>query len=454
MTQTDTIKTNGEVGRVIGLGTATGIVVANMIGSGIFVTLGIMAGKLPSPCWVLFCWFFGGIISLVGALCYGELGTRMPEEGGEYYYLKELYSRVLGFLSGWTSFIVGFSAPIAGSAIGFSEYLFAGLNLDTTVMNPAMFLILKKSVAVAIILLFTWLHFMGVRTGGGIQNVLTAAKVILILGMSLVGLVIGRGSWMHLSQSSGGFEEFAFGTAMMLVMFAYSGWNATGYIAGEIKNPKRTLPLSLVIGTGIVIVVYLALNLFVIRYLPFAEVQDSAAVIEKASVSTFGGWMGNMLGVIIALALLSSLSAFIMIGPRIYYAMARDGLFFRFAGRLHPRYRVPGCSIMIQGGLAVVMVIFSSIEQIIVYLIYALNIFPWLAVLGLFIARKRRIGEETAVKMWGYPVLPVFFLLSMLILAVIAYINRPVESTAAVVTVLLGIPCYYLWMRGKSWRDL
>lgn len=440
--------TNGQVGRRIGLFTATGIVVANMIGSGIFVTLGIMAGKLPSPAWVLFCWFFGGMIALAGALCYGELGTRMPEEGGEYIYLKKLFHPSLGFLSGWTSFIVGFSAPIAGSALGFSEYLFAGLNIDAALFDSFSILMMKKSVALFIIVLFTMLHYLGVRTGGGVQNVLTAMKVILILGLSLVGLFIGRGSWEYVSApGSGLFGGFAFGTAMMLVMFAYSGWNASGYIAGEIKDPRRTLPLSLMIGTGIVMAVYLALNLFVIRSLPFTAVRENVSVVESAAVSAFGDWMGNALGVIIAFALLSSLSAFIMIGPRIYFAMARDGLFFRFASRVHPKYEVPGRSIVIQGAIALIMVLFSSIEQLVVYLIYALNIFPWLAVLGLFLARKRGIGDRTAVKAWGYPVLPIFFLISTLMLAVIAYINRPVESTAAIITVGIGIPCYFFWAK-------
>ena len=441
------------VRRNIGWVTATGIVVANMIGSGIFVTSGIMAGKLPGSWWVLACWVFGGFIALMGALCYTELATRMPDEGGEYVYLKRLYHPVLGFLTGWTSFIVGFSAPIAGSALGFSEYVFAGLNIDILTMSPGLLVFLKKVTAIVIIVLFTSLHYRGVRLGASVQNVLTVFKVFILLGLAVVGLFIGQGSWQNLGSSAGiGIEGFAFGTAMMLVMFAYSGWNASAYIAGEVRNPRKTLPFSLLFGTGIVVFIYLALNLFILKTLPFHEVRDSVAVVERAAVGAFGGWMGNAIGVIIGFVLLSSMSAFIMIGPRIYYAMARDGIFFKFAGQVHPKYEVPSRSIAIQGGLAILMVIFSSIEQLVVYLIYALNIFPLLAVLGLFIARKRKIGEGTAVRVVGYPVLPIIFLMVTLTLAVIAYINRPVESTAALATVLLGVPGYFLWKRSGSER--
>lgn len=436
------------IGRTVGLFTATGIVVANMIGSGIFVTTGLMADGLPGPAAVLFCWALGGVIALIGALCYGELATRMPQEGGEYVYLKRLFHPVFGFLSGWVSLAVGFSTPIAASAIGFSGYLFAGLDIEGGAVLGLPLAHFRRALSIAIILLFTLLHYTGVERGTRIQNALTAGKVVVLLALAGAGLIWGQGEWPDMrGDRSAPVGGFAFGTAMMLVMFAYSGWNASAYIAGEIRRPRKTLPTSLVSGTLIVTLVYLAVNVFVLRSLPFAEVQGNVAVVESAAVRAFGVWIGNTLGVIVAFALLSSLSAFVMIGPRVYFAMARDGLFFRFAGQVHPRYRVPGRSILLQGGLASVMVVFSSIEQLVVLLIFALNVFPWLAVLGVFIARRRRIGESTVVKVPGYPALPLFFLASTLLLAVVAYVNRPVESTAAVLLVLAGVPAYYLWRR-------
>ena len=446
--QKDSTNGNGHIEREIGLFTATSIVIANIIGAGIFTTVGIISGFLPGSGWVLACWAFGGLIAVSGALCYSELATRMPEEGAEYTYLKRLYHPLLGFLTGWTSFFVGFSAPIAASAMGFTEYLFAGLNGGAVMLDSGSVIIAKKAAAVAIIGIFTFLHYVGLRFGSRVQNVLTVVKIAIVLGLAGAGLAAGGGHLPALSFGGGGsFNWVAIGTAMMLVSFSYSGWNASAYIAGEIKDPRRNLPGSLLLGTGAVIVLYLALNLFIFKALPYDSVTGEIAVVERAAVSTFGHWMGRALSVMVGIALLSSMSAYIIIGPRIYFEMARDRLFLPFASKVHPSFNVPSRSIAIQGLLAAVLVLVGSFEQLMIYLGFALGIFPWLAVFGLFIARKRRIGEERAVRAWGYPLVPVFFLASTLFLMVIAYINRPLESTAAVLTVLAGIPCYMIWVR-------
>jgi APA family basic amino acid/polyamine antiporter len=439
---------NGHIRREIGLFTATSIVIANIVGAGIFTTVGIISGFLPDSGWVLACWVLGGLIAISGALCYSELATRMPEEGAEYTYLKRLYHPLLGFLTGWTSFFVGFTAPIAASAMGFTEYLYAGLQSDAMALGGTGVPIMKKLIAVAIIALFTSLHYVGLQLGSRVQNLLTAVKIVIVLGLAGAGLAAGSSHLPTLSFGGGeSFNWIAIGTAMMLISFSYSGWNASAYIAGEIKNPRRTLPGSLLIGTAVVIILYLALNLFIFKALPYESVTGEIAVLERASVSTFGPWMGKALSVMIGIALLSSMSAYIILGPRIYFAMARDRLFLPFASRVHPRFDVPSRSIAIQGAIAAALVLIGSFEQLMIYLGFALGIFPWLAVFGLFIARRRRIGDESAVRVWGYPVVPVFFLASTLFLMVIAYINRPLESTAAVLTVLAGIPVYMIWIR-------
>lgn len=439
--------------RDVGTLSATSIVVANIIGAGIFTTSGILAGMLPSPGWVLACWLLGGVIAMAGSFCYAELATRMPEEGAEYVYLKRLYHPALGFLTGWTSFIVGFSAPIAASAMGFSEYLFAGLNGAADAGSlPA--LLARKATAVSIIVVFTSLHYHGIRAGTRVQNALTALKMAIVLGLAGAGLVFGGGRWTNVWSGDGGGGDgirwLAVGTAMMLVMFAYSGWNASAYIAGELKAPRRTLPVSLALGTGTVVVLYIAVNLFIFRSVPYADAGGVIAIVEVASTGAFGRWMGRALSAMISLALLSSLSAYIIIGPRVYFAMARDRLFFRFAALVHPRYRVPSRSIMVQGAIAVLMVSIGSFEQLLVYLGFALGIFPWLAVAGVFIARARGIGDETAVKVPGYPLVPLFFLTATLTLMIVAYVNRPLESTLAVTTVLAGIPLYYGWLKARG----
>lgn len=434
-----------------GVFTATALVVANMIGAGIFTTSGIMASNLPSPLWVLFCWGLGGIIALSGALCYAELATRIPKNGGEYIYLKELFHPILGFLTGWTSLIVGFSVPIALSAMGFTEYLLAGLSLELTGFSTTEIMILKKILSISIILVFTMIHFFGAKIGGRVQNFLTILKIIVILGLTSWGLFSGDGSFGHIfSEIKIPGDGFAFGTAMMMVMFTYSGWNAASYISGELKNPRKTLPISLLGGTIIVILLYLALNVFIFFSAPYSELQGKITIVEVASVKVFGGWIAKLLSFCISIMLLSSLGAYLLIGPRVYYAMAKDKLFFSFASKMSQKYKVPNRSILLQGGIAVTMVIIGSFEQLLIYIGFALGIFPIVAVFGLFKARKKGIGESMAVKTPWYPVTPIFFILSSFLLLIIAFYNRPLESLVAIFTVTAGIPCYYIWQRFKK----
>ena len=439
---------NNSIGRNLGVFTAICIVVANMIGTGIFTTSGIMAANLPGPLWVIGCWLFGGLIAITGALCYAELGTRMPEEGGEYIYFKKLYHPSLAFLTGWTSLFVGFSAPIAGGALAFSEYFFTGLNKQFNITNLQDIVLVKKTLAIYIILTFTFLHYIGLKKGSLVQNILTGLKILIMLALPAAGLLFGSGDWSNVIANGNSFSLTALGTAMIMVMFSYSGWNATSYIAGELKDPKKSLPFSLVTGTIIVIIIYSVLNLFIFYSTPYGNLKNEVAVVEVASTQAFGGWMGNLFGFIISLTLLSSISAFIMIGPRIYYAMAKDRLFFDFASKVHYRYKVPSKSILLQGTAAMIMVIIGSFEQLYIYMGLGLVLFPCLAVAGIYIARKRKIGEENAVKVKWYPVLPLFFLLSTLILTIFTIFNNPLESLLSVLTILAGIPFYFLW----EWR--
>lgn len=434
-----------ELARSYGLVTATALVVANMVGSGIFTTSGIMAAHLPSAGWVLFCWLLGGIIALAGARCYGELATRMPEAGGEYLYLRRLYHPALGFLTGWTSFFVGFSAPIALSGLGFAEYLFAGLSRQAVDFAPDDLVLYKRLTAAAIVIVFTSLHYLGQKFGGMVQNVLAAVKLVSILGLASAGLLMAGGGIRNQIVATGG--DFSFGAAMMMVMFAYSGWNASAYIAAEVRDPRRTLPRSLTIGTVIVIALYLLVNLFIFAAAPYEELRGKVPVAEIAAVHAFGDWVPDLLSGLFAVSMLSSLGAFILIGPRVYYAMARDGLFFKRAAAVHPTFGVPGAAIVIQGCLAILMIFVGSFEQLLLYVGFALGIFPLLAVGGLFIARAERIGADTAAPIRWYPFLPILFLVASTALMVIAFLDRPFESGMALLTAAAGIPVYFLWVR-------
>ena len=438
--------TGEPLSRRVGLFTATSIVIANMVGAGIFTTTGLIASGLPNPFWVLMFWIIGGVIALSGALCYAELSTRMPEDGGEYIYLSKLYHPSVGFLTGWTSFFVGFSAPIAASALGFSEYILSGVEATASTL-----VWLKKFLGLGVITIFTALHYFGHTWGGRIQNILTVIKIVIIMGLAVLGWLVMDPGKIQLFESVGtSMGGLAIGTSMMFVMFSYSGWNASGYIAGELKNPRRTLPISLIAGTLAVMMIYLAVNLFIFRSLPFNEIRGTITIVEKASIAAFGSEIGRFFGVLSGIALLASLSAFILLGPRIYFAMARDKAFFSFAAKVHPNYKVPGRSILIQGLIAGLLVMIGSFEQIVIYLEFALLIFPPFAVAGLFIARRKKLGESSAVKTWGYPAIPVFFLVSNVFIIVVAFLNRPVESIAAIATILAGFPLYYLVVKRKD----
>jgi APA family basic amino acid/polyamine antiporter len=440
----------------MGVITAICVVVANMVGTGIFTSTGFMAANLPSSKWILLCWIAGGTIALAGAICYAELATRIPEAGGEYTYLARLFHPCIGFLSGWTSLIAGFSAPIAVTAISFSYYFLACNPESRNELGPTTYMWLVRGIAVMLIALFSSIHTLGARISIGTQNVMTAMKVLLIAGLSGVGWYkAGNVNMASLPATISGNGSFAVGTSILLVSFAYSGWNASTYIAGELKDPRRTLPISLLLGTGIVICLYLAMNLFILRAVRFPDLVGSPIAAEMAVANAFGRGAGRMLNGLIGFALLSSLSAYIMIGPRVYYAMARDGLFFDFANRLHSRNGVPSHSIVFQGIIAIGMTIAGGLEQLLIYLGFALSIFPILAVTGLHIARKRRTGEKKAVRVPGYPFVPALFLAANLLLLGVTFYNRPLESCVALATVLLGIPAYFLWNRRPSnYRDM
>lgn len=442
------VSTGAQLSRGFSIITATGIVVANMIGSGIFTSSGLMAAQLPGAGWVILCWLLGGIIATAGALSYGELATRMPEAGGEYVYLKRLYHPAFGFLTGWTSFIVGFSAPIALSALGLAEYIFAGF--ADRFASASDLTLFKQIAAASTVALFTFVHYLGVKLGGIVQNILTALKITIVVGLAIIGLgFTGGGLGNPLDLGSGGTAAYSFGAAMMMVMFSYSGWNAAAYIASEVKKPKM-LPLILVGGTLTVAAIYVLVNLFYFSAAPYETLAGQVAVAERAASSVFGNWMPELLSGLFGVAMLSSLSAYILIGPRVYYAMAKDRLFFPFAAKVHPQHKVPGRAILIQGALAVAMIFVGSFEQLLVYVGFALGIFPFMAVAGIFIARKRKVGESDAVKTPGFPIIPLFYLVASAALMAIAYAERPWESTFAVITVALGVPVYFLWVKGMS----
>jgi len=440
--------------RKLGLFPLTNIVIANMVGSGIFTTSGLLMKDLHHPVVMLGLWVVGGLVALCGALSYGELGAAFPHAGGEYAFLSRLYHPILGFLSGWVSFFVGFSAPIAASAIGFSEYstrAFPGLLHPGIIGGASEAAVMKKLYAILIIAAFTFLHTRGLETGARVQNALTGLKILLIVGLVAAGFAVGKGSLGHLVAAApfrfdfGGLKTL--GLSLMWIMFAYSGWNASAYVGSEVKNPSRNLPRSLLIGTGVVMILYIALNLFYIYAIPPAQMEGVISVGGLAAGNLFGKSAETVLSVLISFALFSSLSAYLILGPRVYYSMARDGIFFKSIAYVDPKCCVPTRSIVLQGAIASVMVLFGTFDQLLTYMGFSLGIFPLLAVLGVF--KLRRTGRS-AVKLPGYPVASAVYILIGATILVLAFLERPVESLVAVATALGGIPVYFFFKRSAG----
>jgi len=439
--------------RRLGLFPITNIVIANMIGAGIFTTSGLLMAGLHNPLLMMGLWVTGGIIALCGALSYGELGAAMPHAGGEYVFLSRLYHPVLGFLSGWVSFFVGFSAPIAASAIGFTDYLTRAFPV---LVHPGILpgsiesLVFKKGYAILVIVLFTAIHIRGIVFGARVQNFLTLLKVGLILGLVMFGFFLGTGNFNHLFQGNpftwnfGGLKTI--GLSLMWIMFAYSGWNASAYIGSEVKAPQKNLPRSLILGTGTVILVYFFINLFYLYATPPAEMGGIIPVAALAAGNSFGNTIENFISVLVGFALFSSLSAFVILGPRVYYSMAVDGYFFKFAADVHPRYGVPAKSILLQGVFATFMVLFGTFDQVLTYMGFSLGIFPILTVAGLF--KLRRKGN-IPYKSPGFPIAQLVFMLVGVSILLLSWFKRPVESSIALGTVAIGIPVYWIFKRDR-----
>jgi APA family basic amino acid/polyamine antiporter len=432
---------NKALARRLGLGTATSVVVANMIGTGIFTTTGFMLAHVGAGWLVVACWMAGGLVALAGALSYAELAVIMPRAGGEYVYLRETYGPLAGFLTGWTSFFVGFSAPIAAAGVAFAKYLAAAGTLPAT---PAA----ERLTALVLVAVFTGIHYTGVRLGAPVQNTLTVLKLVLLFGLVAGGFALGDGSAANFGERffAGG-DWSQLGVAMLLTMFAYSGWNAAAYLAEEVREPARTLPRALLLGTLAVMLIYVAFNLLLFFAVPAAELTGVATVGELAARRLFGDAFGRGFALLVAAGLLSSLSAYVFIGPRVYYAMARDGQFFRFAARIHPRFQTPSLSIAAQGVCATAMVLTGAFEQLFIYIGFALGIFPWLTVAAVFVLRRREPGRERPYRVWGYPLVPGFYLATSAAIMAVAFANSPKTSLIAIATVAAGVPTYYLFAR-------
>jgi len=438
-----------DLERKLGLFPVTNIVIANMIGTGIFVTSGLLMAGLNNPLIMIMLWVAGGIMALLGAMCYGELGAAYPSAGGEYIFLSKLFHPLAGFLSGWVSFVVGFSAPIAAASIGFSEYFVRAVP-QVILWGEAIGIydqqLIKRILSALVILLFTLVHLRGIKFGTAVQNGLTLYKIVLLAGLLIIGFLFGKGDIGHIVQDLeysfdfGGWKTI--GLSFLWITFAYSGWNASTYIGSEIRNPAKNIPYSLLLGTGLVMVLYVALNTLFVYAIPPEEMKGVISVGGLAVGNLFGKSWEQIFSLLVSLALFSSISAFIILGPRVYFAMAKRGHFFRFASKVHDKTKAPYMSIIIQSIIAIILVLSGTFDQILTFMGFSLGIFPILAVIGVF---KLRSSGKSKIKMPGYPFVPGLFILIAFAILLLAFFERPVESSIAIGTVIVGIPAYYLF---------
>jgi APA family basic amino acid/polyamine antiporter len=426
---------------------ASAIVIANMIGAGVFTSAGFQAASLHDPMTMMSTWIVGGFLALCGAAAYAELGALMPHAGGEYVYLREAYHPAVGFMSGWVSLTAGFSAPIAAAALLFSSYL-------STVVPGLDSEVLQKLVACALIVAMTMLHAFDTRLGGRVQTLFTVAKVALIVVFAIAGLAFGTGDWSHFTTRGDGFAMLgtsagasAYATALLYVSLAYSGWNAAAYIAGEIEHPQRTLPRALMIGTGVVMVLYLALN---IVFLYAAAPEKMAGVKEVGDLAArelFGNRAGNLLSTLIALALVSSVSAMMMAGPRVYASMAADHALPKVLATYSKR-GVPSIAVVVQAVLAIAFVIVGDLGELIEFVAFTLAIFAALTVGAVFVFRAR--GKVSPYRMLGYPVTPVLFIALSVMIVYLRVTSSPKQSGVVAALLLVGGLVYIVTVRGKS----
>ena len=461
--------TTPEAGLDRRLGTlgATALVVSNMIGVGIFTTTGFLAGDLGEPKLVIGIWFVGAALALAGALCYSELGTNFPRSGGEYVYLSEAWGPAWGFIDGWISFFAGFSAPIAAAALAVSAYLahfFPALAADSPagVVVSLGFAQLRLGgaqwVACAVVAAFTAVNVFNVSRVEKLQIILTGTKLVVIAVFLVLGFSLGGGNWDHFTQpaertaTSSVASQFA--VSLIFVFYGYSGWNAAVYVAEEIRKPERTVPIALVAGTLLVAAIYAALNVLYIYANSLDDMKGVVAVGALAATSLFGDRAGGLFSGAMAVSLLATINAMCMIGPRVYYAMARNGAFFAVAARVHPRWNSPWIAVLAQGVCCCLLIVTGTFESLGYYIGFMLFLFTALSVLALFKFRKRPGWKQSRWVNCAYPLIPVTYVSMNAWVFVYFARLRGWEALWSLLTVAGGALSYSLYFRRRKATSL
>lgn len=449
--------------RRLGLFDSTMIMIGIVIGSGIFLTSGLIARALPSAPLLLLAWIVGGLLTLAGALTYAELGAAFPQAGGQYVYLREAYGPMAGFLFGWISFLVYMTGGTTALALAFSEYLgfffpelgpqasLIKISLPIFGQNASFTLSAGHIIAILIILLLSGVNYVGVALGKLVQNIITVIKLLTMGGLIVLGFTLGRGRPIDWTLNPGGFSctqlLVGFGVALVAVSFAFDGWNNVNFVAGEIRNPQRNLPRALILGSLTITGLYALINIVYLYALPIPEMSGVMRIAEKATGSLFGTSTSAVISAMVLVSVFGALNGSILVGPRIYYAMSRDGLFFKKAAVVHPRFRTPGFSILIQAIWASILALAGSFEQIFTFSMFMAIVFWIAATAAVFTLRRKRPALNRPYKTWGYPVVPALFILASAGILLNTLLESPVEALAGIALTGLGVPVYFAWRR-------
>jgi APA family basic amino acid/polyamine antiporter len=420
---------------------ALALVVSSMIGTGVFTTAGFMLGAVGSPRLVLGLWALTGVLALSGAAVYAELGAMMPRAGGEYVYLSRAFHPALGFLSGWIALVVGFAAPSAAGALAF------GRTLQT--IAPAVSV---RGAAFALVAITTAVHARDVRRAGVAQAAVTGLVVVVIVMFVVAALASGRADWSRLTAPAatpGTGTAGALAVALVYAAYSYFGWNGAAYVAGEIRDPHRTLPRALVGGAALVTALYLALNAVFLAAAPATALTNQVEIAHVAALALFGPRGATWLTALVALALAGSVSALAMTGPRVVQAMSDDGVFFRALGRTNAR-GAPTFAVLLQGALAAVGIATATFEPLLVYAGFTLSLSAAVTVAGAFVLRLREPDAPRPHRALAWPWSGVAFLALSAFMTVFAIRERPLESLAGLATLSAGAVAWALWRRRSS----
>jgi basic amino acid/polyamine antiporter, APA family len=442
---------------------AAAIVVSNVIGSGIFFVPILVAGLVPSALGMLGLWLLGGVLAFAGAMAYAELAALRPRAGGEYVYLRDAYGPVAAFLTGWTSFVAGFSGAIAASAVGLAEYIgrFVPAAADRTpwLTIPLPFAPLvvtpQSLVAITAIAGLSIVHISGLGPGRLVHNFLATLKVLALVLFVALGLSLGHGSFAHLTAThTVPAPATGWLVALIPIMFSYSGWNAAAYVAEEIKNPGRNVPIALALGTGAVVLLYLALNALYLYALPPAELasllSQGKGLTDVVAQRLFGGVTGTLLALLTIVSIAASISAMVLAGPRVYYAMARDGVFPHAVARVHPRFHTPAIAIATQAVWSSVLVLSGTLAGLVNYTGFAVMLFAGVAVMAVFVLRWREPSVSRPFSAWGYPFAPAIFVMASLFMVGYNLYTNQFGERWGLTVIAAGLPLYFVFARKKN----